>query len=46
MILLKTRAISFVLLLAAIVSVTIFLTCACSSSAGDRPRLLYFRSAT
>jgi hypothetical protein len=46
MILLKERTIRIVLLLAAIVSVTVSLTCACSSSGGDRPRLLYFRSAT
>ena len=42
----KKRTIRIVLLLAAIVSVMVFLTCACSSQAGDRPRLLYFRSAT
>jgi hypothetical protein len=46
MILLKKRTVLIVLLLAAIVSVMVSLTCACSSSAGDRPRLLYFRSAT
>jgi hypothetical protein len=46
MILLQKRTVFVVLLLAALVSVMIFLTCACSSSGGDRPRLLYFRSAT
>ena len=46
MILLRKRAILSVLLLAALVSVTVLLTCACSSSAGDGPRMLYFRSAT
>jgi hypothetical protein len=46
MILLKKRAVLIVLLLAAIVSVTVFLISACSSSVGNRPRLLYFHSAT
>ena len=46
MILLKKRTTRMVQLLAVTVSVMALLVCACSSSAGNRPRLLYFRSAT
>jgi hypothetical protein len=46
MILLKKRTLLTVLLSAVVVSVMVFVTCACSSSAGNRPRFLYFRSAT
>jgi len=46
MILLKKRTLLIVPLLALIVSATVFLACACSSTAGNRPRFLYFRSAT
>jgi hypothetical protein len=46
MILLRKHTAHVALLLAVALSVVVLLICGCSSSGGDRPRLLYFRSAT
>jgi hypothetical protein len=43
---LRKHAITMALLVTLSISVVALLACACSSSVGDRPQLLYFRSAT